>query len=127
LDPREFIRLASNLTEGSDEARWRSAVSRAYYGLFHLAGEKLEALTRNSDQPFRWTGRRKGHAELRLHWDRRAQFQGSLIANALARAYHMRNVADYELNSNFTKETVTYILNLVGRTAEQIKGIESIP
>ena len=34
---RDFLVLASNLSNGTTEAEWRSAVSRAYYAAFHAA------------------------------------------------------------------------------------------
>ncbi len=33
----DFLHLAVRLSGGATEAQWRSAVSRAYYGAFHLA------------------------------------------------------------------------------------------
>ena len=37
MAPREFLDLADELLDGSGEASWRSAVSRAYYAAFHTA------------------------------------------------------------------------------------------
>lgn len=39
--PHEFISVATQLLAGEGEGRLRSAVSRAYYGAFHLAREFL--------------------------------------------------------------------------------------
>lgn len=41
MDFREYLDLARALNAGSREAEWRSAVSRAYYAAFHVAGELL--------------------------------------------------------------------------------------
>jgi len=37
----DFLSVADSLLEGSSEADWRSAVSRAYYGAFHVARRLL--------------------------------------------------------------------------------------
>ena len=42
----DFIQLAGKLATSADPASLRSAVSRAYYGAFHLAGEFLADIGR---------------------------------------------------------------------------------
>ena len=42
----DFIQLAGKLATHSEPAALRSAVSRAYYGAFHLAGEFLAEIDR---------------------------------------------------------------------------------
>lgn len=48
FDPLKFLTLAEQLAvnAGVDEAHYRSAVSRAYYALFLLARQRLEATGR---------------------------------------------------------------------------------
>ena len=41
---RDFLTLASRLAAGNTEAEWRSAVSRAYYTVFHVARSLLRDL-----------------------------------------------------------------------------------
>src|SRR5438093_12252701 len=41
MDFREFIGLAEALASGGTEAEWRTAVSRAYYGAFHVGCDLL--------------------------------------------------------------------------------------
>jgi uncharacterized protein (UPF0332 family) len=41
MNPRQFLDLANDLVTGTREAEWRSAVSRAYYATFHVAGNLL--------------------------------------------------------------------------------------
>jgi uncharacterized protein (UPF0332 family) len=38
MDPHDFLELAGELCSGTREVDWRSAVSRAYYSAFHVAG-----------------------------------------------------------------------------------------
>jgi uncharacterized protein (UPF0332 family) len=44
MDPSDFLDTANDLAMGSRESDWRSAVSRAYYALFHLARQLLVRL-----------------------------------------------------------------------------------
>ena len=37
MNPREFLAAAMRLLSSSEQADWRSAVSRAYYAAFHVA------------------------------------------------------------------------------------------
>ena len=37
MDARNFLTTADQLAQGATEADWRSAVSRAYYAVFHVA------------------------------------------------------------------------------------------
>jgi uncharacterized protein (UPF0332 family) len=41
---RDFLPLATQLAAGATEAEWRSAVSRAYYTIFHVARRLLSDL-----------------------------------------------------------------------------------
>ena len=41
MNPDQFITLASELASGTTEAHYRSAISRAYYGVFHTARRLL--------------------------------------------------------------------------------------
>jgi uncharacterized protein (UPF0332 family) len=43
MNPREFLNVAEEWVTGLSEAEWRSAVSRAYYGAFHVARSLLQA------------------------------------------------------------------------------------
>ena len=54
----DFIHLAGKLATSVDEAALRSAVSRAYYGAFHLALQFLEDIERR-DGPRNWNRARE--------------------------------------------------------------------
>lgn len=43
MNPQEFLDLAADLIAGASEGHWRSAVSRAYYGVFLFARDLFEA------------------------------------------------------------------------------------
>jgi uncharacterized protein (UPF0332 family) len=44
MNGRDFLPLAARLAAGADEADWRTAVSRAYYAIFHVARRLLTDL-----------------------------------------------------------------------------------
>ena len=43
MDARTFLSTADQLAQGATEADWRSAVSRAYYAVFHVARQLFTA------------------------------------------------------------------------------------
>lgn len=42
MDGTDFLQLAIRLSGGATEAEWGCAVSRAYYGAFHVARQFVE-------------------------------------------------------------------------------------
>jgi len=44
MNGRDFLSLAVQLSADSTEASWRTAVSRAYYAVFHVARDLLAGL-----------------------------------------------------------------------------------
>ena len=90
----DFIALAGNLAVntglGTHEARYRSAVSRAYYGAYHLASDFLMELGIRIP--------RSAHAHVyRLLWT--AEYsQARQAARLLTDLRRARNRADYDLS-----------------------------
>lgn len=60
MDPRDFISLALRLSASNNEADLRSAVSRAYYGAFHVARQFL------LDVGLRWPRKEAYAAEIHM-------------------------------------------------------------
>ena len=95
MDFRTFVALAEALAAGGTEAEWRTAVSRAYYGAFHVACDLFDALgfdVRKAD-------RAHGYAHLRLEnsSDEAVSEAGSKLHDLLKR----RNRADYDQRAKF--------------------------
>jgi uncharacterized protein (UPF0332 family) len=91
MDPREFLVVASEWAVGTNEAEWRSAVSRAYYSAFHVGRELLESAG------FVVPESALAHAYV---WLRLANAKNSLIVeagNQLNVLRGQRNRADYAL------------------------------
>ena len=84
-DPHRFLRLADELGDGSsDETRLRTAVGRAYYGLFLLARAKTGAYSPTDSH--------------RAVIDALKKTSGmQAVAGQLDRMRRLRTVADYEM------------------------------
>lgn len=81
FDFADYLDLADDLASRSDEAAWRSAISRAYYAMLHVAFQALPPAiratityraTHRDVWPFYATSsvpvcRQIGHAGIRLH------------------------------------------------------------
>ncbi len=93
FDWRNFLDLAKELsthsaTDPLQEARERSAVSRAYYGAFCWARDYAREST-----GFQPTGDADDHTLLRQHFEKSGQTQ---LASRLNRLRQWRNLCDYK-------------------------------
>jgi uncharacterized protein (UPF0332 family) len=86
---REFLDTADRLALGTSEADWRSAVSRAYYGLFI---ECRDALLRWKF----WFPPRDAHREVQRRFSFPTNPDLGVIGKSLLRLATQRNSADYE-------------------------------
>ncbi len=86
----EFIALAGRLATSNDEAALRSAVSRAYYGAFHLAIAFLAEL----DCPT------NGHGEPPRRLSESGNENARLAGQLLNELQGARVKADYKLNDH---------------------------
>lgn len=90
----DFLHLAVRLSGGATEAEWRSAVSRACYGVFHLALDFVEGCgvalpnTADAHEKLQWCLAHAGNSQLPPVVER---------LNSLRAA---RNLADYDLTSS---------------------------
>jgi uncharacterized protein (UPF0332 family) len=91
MDGRAFLDVARDLAAGPTEAHWRSAVSRAYYALFH---EALSALLRWG---FTVPSHQNVHASVRLRFTCSTDPDVKKIGDALDDLVKLRNRADYQL------------------------------
>lgn len=95
MDAREYLRLAENLAKGQTEAEWRSAVSRAYYALFHIGRWLLLRCgfaVKRGEQAHAYIWRRLENCGYR-----KVQIAGAFL-NTLRGD---RNLADYDFDQPF--------------------------
>jgi hypothetical protein len=92
MNPRAFLDVADALITGMNEADWRTAVSRGYYAVFHVARELLQQCG------FRVPRADQAHAYL---WLRLSNAGDPDVARAGRDASFLRtarNWADYDLD-----------------------------
>ena len=111
---REFWDLSNELMSRTEEACWRTSVSRAYYAAFHRTRDFLATLgfrTRQSDQ---------AHAGLyrRLSCSKRDDLDEA--ARSLMELRGLRNVADYEIVPTFAKSAVVQAADRVRAIFERL-------
>jgi len=92
MNPRDFLNVAEEWVTGLSEAEWRSAVSRAYYGAFHVARALLRACGFEVPQADR------SHAYLWLRLNNCGHPDLQNAGEALNDLRGRRNEADYELH-----------------------------
>jgi uncharacterized protein (UPF0332 family) len=99
MDARDFLATADRLAQGATEADWRSAVSRAYYAVFHVARQLF------TDCGFTVPRADRAHPYLWLRLcnsgDAGVQRAGADL-DALRR---LRNHADYDVNQLLRQAT----------------------
>jgi uncharacterized protein (UPF0332 family) len=106
----DFVHLAKQLAAGSTEAEWRSAVSRAYYGAFHVARQLMTELgfaVARADRAHSYLSRRLLAASIP---------QVKQAGSDLNTLRGNRNEADYDLHRAITQTAA----GLHVRMAEQI-------
>lgn len=97
MEPSDFISLAIRLSNSSQEADLRSAVSRTYYGAFHLARQFL------GDCGLRFARKdlyaAEAHRKVRYCLSESANPDAIVASGRLRVLRDQRNEADYDLES----------------------------
>ena len=98
----EFLRLALKLSAGTEEADLRSAVSRAYYGAFHLAYDLVD------ECGIQLPASAEAHRKLRYCLDASDDPNARMASKHLDTLRSERNAADYDLRDSepFTRASV---------------------
>jgi uncharacterized protein (UPF0332 family) len=94
MDAVDFISLAGKLaaSKNAGEAAYRTAVSRAYYGAFHLATSYLEELGFSAPRTA------NVHVFVQHHLNGSGQPSACTAASLLGDLHAARNRADYQLS-----------------------------
>lgn len=122
MEPRRFLATAELLTDPdateSEEADWRSAVSRAYYAAFLEARELLKHM---GFEPYSGG---KAHIDVQEHYRASAfkQELGYEIDKRLGELLEDRGVADYVIDENttFSLEDALYHVALAWEVVEKL-------
>ena len=103
----------------SDEASLRSALSRAYYYVYHLAPERAEA---NDFKPIPGEGT---HTQLWRLFNGSPEPACKNLANLAARLKEKRERADYNKNFNRIEEEVPEVLEDARNFAAQLARVDA--
>ncbi len=88
---QDFIDLATELAEGSSEAKHRTAASRAYYGVFHVAVQLL------ADAGIQLPDSAEAHRKVQFCLSECQESVGQQAGERLELLRRRRNLADYNL------------------------------
>ena len=116
MDPIDFISLAGRLaaTADADEAAYRTAVSRAYYGVFHLAASLLAELGFSAPRTA------NVHVFVQHHLNGSGHPSACTAASLLSDLHAARNRADYQLGHY--KAGTQAVAKLSVETAHEIRS-----
>jgi uncharacterized protein (UPF0332 family) len=123
MSPRDFLDLAAALITGAHEAEWRSAVSRGYYAVFHVARTLLRQcgfMVPKGDQ---------AHAYLWLRLSNSGHPDVDQAGQELRELRKMRNEADYDLDFPLAHNTAlghVQLADTVFDLLETAKGEPSV-
>jgi uncharacterized protein (UPF0332 family) len=95
MNPRHFLTQAQRLVIMTGEEDWRSAVSRAYYSVFHVAREFMDSLGFTVPQADR------AHAYLWLRLQNCGESALEQLGRDLQDLRRQRNYADYDLKRTY--------------------------
>lgn len=99
MDETGFLELADELSTGSRQADWRTAISRAYYAAFHKARSFL------GQSGFRVPVAERAHAYLWMRLSNSDHPDVNIAGDNLNRLRSIRNRADYDFNHPLDETT----------------------
>ncbi|MBR8366923.1 HEPN domain-containing protein [Burkholderia sp. AU19243] len=114
-EPREFLAVARELHQGAqntEEAKLRSAISRAYYAAFLYARDAACIADLSSTV----------HALTRQHYSKIGEAKVALRLDSLRVS---RNDADYEMALSFNKIKSNHAIDIAQRVIEHIEKLQA--
>ncbi len=114
MDPIEFHQLALSLVDGGTPAEVRSAISRAYYAIFHVSANILRGMG------FRIKRTAEGHTDVAHRLSNCGHTNVIYIGQNLGDLRGMRNDADYRLDKPQNQKTARAIIKQVGTWIEDL-------
>ena len=117
MDETGFLELADELSTGSRQADWRTAISRAYYAAFHKARTILE------QGGFHVPDAERAHAYLWLRLSNCDHPDVNSAGARLTRLRKMRNWADYDFDRPLDGDTA---LEQVGVALEIVQLLHQL-
>lgn len=110
FDPDEVLAVARHLWTRNDEASNRSAVSRAYYGVF-LRARDLAGISQRHPKAHQWT---------QEHYEREGDLE---FAKRLGTLRRSRNHADYSTERHITRKEAEAAMNVSQQIRAELRVI----
>ena len=117
----DFLQVADDLIQGTREANWRSAVSRAYYAAFHLARQLL------LDCGFDVARADKAHAYLWRRLSNAGQTDLQHAGRDLNALRTARNWADYDLDRPMDQATAVDKAENASDIVDLLRTVPGLP
>lgn len=118
--PPELLALARKLRQGSTEAEWRAAASRAYYAIYHHARAFHDSLPEQGQPAPRGAG--GDHVDISHRLKNPASKVNAKLTTHSRRIGYMldncrptRHKADYEIRNAFTVDQVDELVAMAER------------
>lgn len=118
FDWGSFLSLSAQLASATSEAEWRTAVSRAYYGCYHIC--RQFARERTYCEPSR--GR---HSALMNWFKSFPDTQYQTVGMGLERLYYMRLDADYKYEILVAKNRADAAVSQAKLLLAHLRGLTS--
>lgn len=116
MDPADFISVAIRLSNSQREGDLRTAVSRAYYGTFHMARKLLQ------DFGVELSGKdlykAEVHQKIRFCFGESRIEEAVLVGKKLGSLRDRRNEADYDLDSATFAQPINVAMEI--RIAQEV-------
>lgn len=127
MDPLDFIALAIRLSNSQNEADLRSAVSRAYYGAFHIARQFL--VDCGLRFPPKEAYAAEIHRKVRFCLSESGNAAAMIASGSLRLLRNQRNEADYDLDSKAFKNAagVAVMVRVAPEIADGIQRCHAEP
>jgi uncharacterized protein (UPF0332 family) len=121
MDFRAFLSLAATLAKGTTEAEWRSACSRGYYAVFHVARQLLLSLG------FRVPQADRAHGYLWLRLSNAGIGEVKKAGSVLNDLRRERNRADYDDRRTVLQADAAESVRFAGETIQALDAASLEP
>jgi len=121
MTARDFLTLAGRLAAGTEEAEWRTAVSRAYYATFHIARAFFH------DLGFRVPREERAHKYLSFRLMNAGNPDAAFAGTQLDRLRGDRNAADYDLTRPIHAAQAVRLVQLAEEIVDRCDALRHDP
>ncbi|HHV54427.1 MAG TPA: hypothetical protein GXX55_03115 [Firmicutes bacterium] len=116
---QNFLNLSVQLASGVSEAEWRSAISRAYYAVYHIS--RRFACSQAYSEPAH------GRHQALIKWFKCcAEREYKVLGMGIERLYVKRLIADYNDKQAVAKKDAEAAINEAKLLLARLRGLSSV-